>query len=48
MKEKMIYQAPKLNVVSVEPESVIMVISGGASFSLHGQLHGTGTSVGAW
>ena len=48
MKKKRDYQTQKFNVVKLEPETVVMAGSGGASFSLHGQLHGTGTTTGGW
>lgn len=48
MEKKRNYQTPKLNVVMLESEAIIMAASGGASFSLHGQLHGTGAKAGAW
>ena len=43
------YQTPKLELIRIESEDAVMIGSGGgASFSLHGQLHGTGAKAGAW
>ena len=43
------YQTPKLELIRIESEDAVMLGSGGgASFSLHGQLHGTGAKAGAW
>lgn len=51
MKKKTVYQTPHLKVVNFEPETIVMAGSpspSGSSFSLHGQLHGTGTTTGGW
>ena len=51
MEKKAVYQTPHLKVVNLEPETIIMagsVSPSGGSFSLHGQLHGTGTTTGGW
>ena len=46
---KNFYLSPKLEVIRIESEDAVMIGSGGgASFSLHGQLHGTGAKTGAW
>lgn len=51
MKKRRNYQTPRLKVVNLEPETIVMAGSAspsGGSFSLHGQLHGTGTTTGGW